>query len=56
MWLTKETHRLRAALAVEAADEDYYAFISGNKDENSSYVATLKAKLKYVPGSCETRG
>lgn len=44
--LENETRRLRAALAVDSADQDYYAFIVNNKEENGSYVASLKTKLK----------
>lgn len=44
--LETEARRLRAALAVESADPDYYAFLANNKEENESYVASLKAKLK----------
>ncbi|KAG8986046.1 Allantoicase, partial [Tulasnella sp. 427] len=44
--LENEARRLRAGLAVESADLDYYAFILNNEEENSSYVASLKAKLK----------
>ncbi|KAG9043568.1 E3 ubiquitin-protein ligase bre1 [Tulasnella sp. UAMH 9824] len=44
--LENEARRLRAALAVESADPDYYAFIANNNEENESYVASLKAKLK----------
>lgn len=44
--LENEARRLRAALAVESADPDYYAFIANDNEENESYVASLKAKLK----------
>ncbi|KAG8900343.1 hypothetical protein FRC00_013353 [Tulasnella sp. 408] len=44
--LENEARRLRAALAVESADPDYYAFIANNQEENESYVGSLKAKLK----------
>ncbi|KAG8903228.1 E3 ubiquitin-protein ligase bre1, partial [Tulasnella sp. 403] len=44
--LVKETQRLRAALAVETGDQDYYAFIADNNEEGVSYVAALRTKLK----------
>ncbi|KAG8881479.1 E3 ubiquitin-protein ligase bre1 [Tulasnella sp. 331] len=49
--LVRETHRLRACLAVETGDEDFYAFIANSTEENASYVNSLKSKLK----DCEAK-
>ncbi|KAG9005236.1 E3 ubiquitin-protein ligase bre1 [Tulasnella sp. JGI-2019a] len=44
--LVRETQRLRACLAVETGDEDFYAVIADNPEENASYVNSLKSRLK----------
>ncbi|KAG8929829.1 E3 ubiquitin-protein ligase bre1 [Tulasnella sp. 418] len=43
--LTSEIKRLKSRLAATSGEEDLYAFLSGNSDENMSYVKQLRAKL-----------